>query len=116
VPETTRKLRGAQFLATVLAFCLMASALLYLFLGDTAVAQAWRMRRACQHQPVIEQALASDPRLRGIKISVHTTPGGAALMIHGTVASDPDLQLLTELVRSTHPPCHVNFRVVVPPK
>jgi hypothetical protein len=116
VAETARSHRVARVAATLLAFGIMASALLYLFLGPTAVAQHWRMRRASEHQAVIEQALASDARFRQVKTGVATTSGGACLMIRGTVATDPDLQALAEIVRSTHPPCHVEFRVVLGPK
>jgi hypothetical protein len=116
VAESERKHRIAQVAATLLAFCIMVSALLYLFLGNTAVAQHWRLRRATQHQAVIEQALASDARFRGIKIGVATNSGGANLLIHGTLAADHDLDALKEIVKSTQPPCHVDFRVVVPAK
>ncbi len=111
--ETVRKHRVAQGLATLLAFCLMVGALLYLFLGNTAVAQQRRLRQASRHQAVVEQALASDARFRGVKTGVSTTTGGAALVIHGTVTADRDLESLKEVVRSTDPPCHVDFRVVV---
>jgi len=116
VTETTRKLRGARLLAGVLAFCLMVSALLYLFLGNTAVAQHWRLRRAREHQAVMEQAIGSDARYGKVKVGVATTSGGAALLIHGTVASESDLQSLKELLKSSNPPCHLDYRVVIPPK
>jgi hypothetical protein len=116
VAETGRKHRVARVLATLLAFSLMVSALLYLFLGNTAVAQQWRSRRALRHQAVIERALASDARFGGVKIGFHTTDGGASLLIAGTLAESRDLDALKEIVNSTEPPCHVAYRVLVPPK
>jgi hypothetical protein len=116
VPETVRKTRVAQLVATLLAFCIMVTALLYLFLGNTAVAQGWRMRRAAAHQAVIEQTLASDARFAEVKLGVATVTGGASLLIRGRVGSQTDLQALQELVRSTQPPCHIDYRVVVASK
>jgi hypothetical protein len=114
--ETGRKHRVARALARLLAFGLMVSALLYLFLGNTAVAQHWRLQRASRHQALIEQALARDARFRGIKIGVATTSGGAALLIRGTLAESRDLDALKVVVNSTEPPCSVDFRVLVSQK
>ena len=111
--ETNPKTRIARIVATALAFALLVTALLYLFLGDTAVAQEWRMRRARRHQEVIEKALASDGRFGKVKMGVCPSSGGASLMIQGTLAADADLQSLKEIVRSTSPPCPVQFRLVV---
>jgi hypothetical protein len=111
--DTNPKTRSARLVATALAFALMVTALLYLFLGDTAVAQEWRMRRARRHQDVIEKVLEGDGRFGKVKMSVCPASGGASLMVHGTVAADADLQSLQEIVRSTSPPCPVQFRLVV---
>jgi hypothetical protein len=95
----------------------MSAALTYLFFGDTAVAQKWRLAKAIRYQDEISQRLATDPRYRQIRLNVHTTNGGGALTVMGTVSSDADLESLKGVVESTGTPVHVGYRVViVPPK
>lgn len=100
----------------MVAACLMVAGLGYLFFGDTGVAQSWRLPRVIRHQDVIAKRLAGEPKYQHLKVLVHTTNGGGGLVISGALPSDADLQGLKEIVESTHPPAHVDYRVVLPPK
>lgn len=97
----------------VVAFCLMVAALGYLFFGDTAVAQMWRLPRARRHQDLIARALEPDPRYAQVKVGVYTTNGGGNLMVSGVVACDEDLEALKAIVASSRPPTHVQYRIQV---
>jgi hypothetical protein len=95
------------------AFGLMCAALLYLFFGNTAVAQRWRLSRAQREKEAVEQRLAQDPRFQQVKVGVATMEGGATMMIYGFVASEVDLMDLRTTISSTHPATHVDYRVRV---
>lgn len=94
----------------------MVAALGYLFFGETAVAQMWRLRQARRHQEVIVQRLAGEPKYQHIKVGVATTNGGGRLLVSGTLTSDADLQALKEIITSTKPPASVDYRVTLLPK
>jgi hypothetical protein len=108
--------RSSSIAMGVVAFCLMVAALGYLFLGDTAVAQMWRLPRAQRHREVILQRLADDPRFQNIKVNVGTTNGGGIILIYGSLPSDDELEDLKRIIASTDPPAHVQYRVVIHPK
>jgi hypothetical protein len=95
------------------AFGLMCAALLYLFFGNTAVAQRWRLSRAVREKEVIERELVRDPRFQQIKVGVATVTGGASLVVQGLLVSETDLTDLRRTISSTNPATHLDYRVRV---
>jgi hypothetical protein len=106
----------AKASAHVLAFCLMVSALVYLFFGDTGIAQARRLAKIREYQATILPKVAADPRFKSIKLATVTSSGGGALFVQGTLATESDLEALKALIAATQPPAHVDYRVSIPSK
>lgn len=95
-----------------LAVCFLAAAVAYISFGPTAIVQEWRLRKARLHVPVIAQALSSDPRFADVSVGT-TTASYGALVVHGSVATDRDLQSLRQAIDATRPPVDVLYRVTV---
>jgi hypothetical protein len=88
----------------------MALALAYLFFGNTAFGQARRLRMAGEHQPLMEQAIASESRFAKVSVGCSTANGGCMLVV-GMVSSQGDLESLRRLIETTKPPVPVTYMI-----
>ena len=98
------------------AFLVMTAALLYLFLGDTAVAQSIRLSRIRKYRDYLEQKLAAEPRFKTVKVVTSTTNSGGTLVVLGGLPNTTELEALKAFIAATHPPAHVDYRLSVPDK
>jgi hypothetical protein len=98
------------------ALLLISVALIYLFFGNTAVGEKWRLDRARRYQEEISRRLAGDPRYRDVKVEAGIVDGAGVLFVRGTLSSNTDLESLIGIVESTHAPVHINYRVAIQPK
>lgn len=90
----------------------MVGAILYLFLGDTAVRQMIRLQKAEEHIIVIESQLKTDKRFAEIKAGRYTGNGGSIKVI-GVVSPSRGIEDLKRLIAETSPPVPVSFLVGV---
>lgn len=97
-----------KLLGILIGCCVIVAGVIYLFLGDTAIRQAIRLKKAEKHVPIIEQAIKSNPKFQHIKVGRYTGAGGCILM-SGYVESQKDLEELKTLINTTKSPVEVKF-------
>lgn len=107
------KTRRAREVATLLAFGIMVSALAFLFFGPTALGQRRRLSQIQAHQAILAPRLAADRRFEQVKLGAATTNSSGVLLVQGIVETEAERTALKDLIASTNPPCHVDYRVVL---
>jgi hypothetical protein len=91
----------------------LLGAVLYLFLGDTSVRQAIRLRTVREHLPSMNRHLAQSQRFVHVKAQVYTGQGGS-MMLAGTVANEEDYRALLPYAESLNVPVTFVVRVTLP--
>jgi hypothetical protein len=100
--------RRTSFLITV-GVLVVATAVYYPF--SPRGVQSRNMAKAEPHIPIVQRAIASDPRFANITFKPFTAEEGS-LIVHGTVPTNKNLDELKAVVASTSPPRPVIYAVI----
>ena len=102
-----------KWLGPVAGLILLIAGALYLFLGDTGVRQAIRLRAVREHLPAMNGHLALNPKFSKVKAHLYTGQGGSMMLV-GTVDTVDDYRNLISYTEKLRAPVTIVYRVTLP--